>query len=233
MIRIENVSKSFNGRPVLSNVHFHVRRNEVVGLLGRSGAGKSTVLRMISGLTFPDRGTVLANSTRIGYIFQEPRLIPWRTALDNVCFVLRATGCDSKPSREIATRYLNKMGLGGFEGLYPEQLSGGMRQRVAIARAFAAEPDVLLMDEPFSALDPGLKDVMHALIEKMLHERPVTVLYVSHHPEEVARIATRVCMITPEGGIRELSLNGADDQRAAVLADRDWSSCYGRLSGIQ
>lgn len=226
MIRFDNVTKSFNGRPVLRNVHFHVRRNEVVGLLGRSGSGKSTMLRMISGLTHPDSGTVRAKSSRIGYVFQEPRLIPWRIALDNVCFALRAAGRQRKAAREIAESYLQKMDLGGFEYHYPGQLSGGMQQRVAIARAFATEPEVLLMDEPFSALDPRLKDVMHSLIRKMLSERPVTVLYVSHNPEEVARIADRICILGLEGNFKELNIKGEDDHMMPVQRAVELASLY-------
>jgi NitT/TauT family transport system ATP-binding protein len=203
MIRFKNVIKSFYGRMVLNEISFTIEKNEIVGLVGRSGAGKSTILRMISGLTQPDSGNVNVESKKIGYIFQEPNLIPWRTALGNLYFTLRAMGLDKRTYRDIAMSWLDKMELRGFEQYYPCQLSGGMRQRVAIARAFSIDPDILLMDEPFSALDPGLKGVMHSLMKEVLSERPTTVLYVSHNPNEVARIANRICTITQDGRLKE------------------------------
>jgi len=203
MIRFENVVKSFNGRIVLNEISLTIKKNEIVGLIGRSGAGKSTMLRMISGLALPDSGDVNVESKKIGYIFQEPYLMPWRTALGNLYFTLRAMGLDKNAYRNIAMTWLDKMELKGFEQYYPGQLSGGMRQRVAIARAFSIDPDILLMDEPFSALDSGLKGVMHSLMEKVLSERPITILYVSHNPNEVARIANRICTLTRDGRLEE------------------------------
>ena len=203
MIRFKNVIKSFHGRTVLNEISFTIKKNEIVGLIGRSGAGKSTILRMISGLTQPDSGNVNVETKKIGYIFQESYLLPWRTALGNLYFTLRAMGLDKKTYRDIAMSWLDKMELRGFEQHYPAQLSGGMRQRVAIARAFSIKPDILLMDEPFSALDSGLKEVMHSLMKEVLSERPTTVLYVSHNPNEVARIANRICILTKDGRLEE------------------------------
>jgi NitT/TauT family transport system ATP-binding protein len=139
MIEFINVDKAFNGQPVFNQTSFTVQKNEVVGFLGRSGVGKSTILRMISGLTSPDSGTVKVNSSRVGYIFQEPRLVPWKTALENICFSLKAMGTGAKDARSIALDYMEKLDLKGFENHYPKQLSGGMCQRVSIGRAFARD----------------------------------------------------------------------------------------------
>ena len=207
MIKFTNVYKSFNGQPVFNQTSFHVRKNEVVGLLGRSGVGKSTILRMISGLTSPDSGTVNVNGSKIGYIFQEPRLIPWKTAQENICFGLKAMGISSKNAKEIALEYIEKLDLKGFENHYPNQLSGGMSQRVSIGRAFAINPDILLMDEPFSALDLGLKDIMLGIIQEMLAQQPLTLLYVSHDPDEVSRLAKRFLLLLDKGIIQEFSLD--------------------------
>lgn len=205
MIEFINVSKAFNGQPVFNQTSFSVQKNEVVGFLGRSGVGKSTILRMISGLTSPDSGTVKVNSSKIGYIFQEPRLIPWKTALENISFSLKAMGSGAKHARSIAQNYMEKLDLKGFENHYPKQLSGGMCQRVSIGRAFAVNPDILLMDEPFSALDLGLKDIMLGIIQDMLAQQPLTLLYVTHDPEEVSRLAKRLLLLLDGGIIQELT----------------------------
>ncbi|AFM26598.1 ABC transporter ATP-binding protein [Desulfomonile tiedjei] len=227
MIRFTGVNKSFHGRSVLEDLHFCVERNEVVALLGRSGSGKSTILRIISGLTCPDSGTLMVGSSKIGYIFQEPRLIPWKTALDNVGFVLKANGCDKKKAREIAANCLEEVALKEYALFYPQQLSGGMQQRVAVARAFATDPEILLMDEPFSSLDPGLKDEMHSLMKRILSERPLTVLYVSHNPEEVIRIANKIYMLGPEGKLKEVSAKLLGDHKKAISRTIEFSSWYG------
>ena len=206
MIEFVKVVKAFNGKQVFNQTSFRVQKNEVVGLLGRSGVGKSTILRMISGLTSPDSGTVKVNSPKIGYIFQEPRLIPWKTALENICFGLKAMGVSSKDAKDIALEYIEKLDLKGFENHYPNQLSGGMSQRVSIGRAFAIGPDILLMDEPFSALDLGLKDALLGIVQEMLaHHQSMTVLYVSHDPEEVSRLAKRFLLLIDGGVIQEFS----------------------------
>lgn len=205
MIEFINVYKAFNGQPVFNQTSFTVQKNEVVGFLGRSGVGKSTILRMISGLTSPDSGTVKVNSSRIGYIFQEPRLIPWKTALENISFSLKAMGTGAKDARSIALDYMEKLDLKGFENHYPKQLSGGMCQRVSIGRAFAINPDILLMDEPFSALDLGLKDIMLGIIQDMIAQQPLTLLYVTHDPEEVSRLAKRLLLLLDGGIIQELT----------------------------
>lgn len=205
MIEFINVYKAFNGQPVFNQTSFSVQKNEIVGFLGRSGVGKSTILRMISGLTSPDSGTVKVNSSKIGYIFQEPRLIPWKTALENISFSLKAMGIGAKHARSIALDYMEKLDLKGFENHYPKQLSGGMCQRVSIGRAFAVNPDILLMDEPFSALDLGLKDIMLGIIQDMLAQQPLTLLYVTHDPEEVSRLAKRLLLLLDGGIIQELT----------------------------
>jgi NitT/TauT family transport system ATP-binding protein len=205
MIEFEDVSKTFNGHAVFKGLSFRIEKGEVVGLLGRSGVGKSTIFGMIAGLIQPDSGTVKVNSSRIGYIFQEHRLIPWRTALDNLCFGLKATGVNDKEAKEIGREYMEKLGLKGFENYYPHQLSGGMCQRVSIGRAFAISPDLLLMDEPFSSLDLGLKDDMLGIVQDMLAQQPLTLLYITHDPEEVSRLVKRLLLLVDGSQIQELS----------------------------
>ncbi|MGX9367297.1 ABC transporter ATP-binding protein [Desulfoplanes sp. PS50] len=203
MIEFADVCKSFRGHDVFSGLSFRVEENEVVGLLGRSGIGKSTILKMISGLVRHDSGSVRLGSDVLGHIFQEPRLIPWKTALENVSFGMRARGVDRETARQTALEYFRWLDLCGFENHYPGQLSGGMCQRVSIGRAFAVEPRVLLMDEPFSALDFDLRRSMLCLVENMLTRRPATLLYVSHDPQEVSRLAHRILILEEGGVIRE------------------------------
>ena len=132
----------------------HIAANQIVGVVGPSGSGKTTILKLITGIVLPDAGTVTVADGAVGYVFQEPRLLPWRTALDNVAAPSAGAGHERRPRR--ARRppgWLERVGLEGFEHYHPAELSGGMAQRVSIARAFAVEPRILLMDEPFSNVD--------------------------------------------------------------------------------
>jgi len=203
MIEFQDVDKSFGDLQVLHAVSFRVRRGEVVGLVGPSGSGKTTVLRLIAGVIEPDRGRVLRSSNRIGYVFQEPRLLPWRSALDNIALVLRAAGLDRRHARQQAQVWMERLGLAGFERYYPSELSGGMTQRVAIGRAFAVQPDIVLMDEPFSGLDYALKDRLLARLKTLIDEEGTTVVYVTHDLPEALRMCGRILELERGDGVRE------------------------------
>lgn len=207
MIEFNEVCKSWNDRSIFNGLTFEVGMGETVGLLGRSGIGKTTILRMVAGLISPDSGTVVVESPRIGYIFQEPRLIPWKTALENICFGLKATGLGNNEAKEIGMEYIEKLDLEGFEKYYPAQLSGGMQQRVSIGRAFAINPEILLMDEPFSSLDLGLKDAMLGIVRDMLTRKPPALLYVTHDPEEVSGLVKRLLLLHDGGRLQELPMD--------------------------
>lgn len=214
MIRFLNVTKSFNSLKVLDRLSFGVEENEIVGILGPSGIGKTTILRLVTGALRPDSGEVKVASSRIGYVFQEPRLLPWRTAIENISLSLRAKGMGGKEAGDTAQRWMEKLGLMGFEDYYPAQLSGGMMQRVSIARAFAIEPKVLLMDEPFSNLDVKLKDSLLTMVENMIRGSRTTVIYVTHDLPEVLRLSDRILELDPEHGLKELELN---DRESIIL----------------
>jgi NitT/TauT family transport system ATP-binding protein len=207
MIRFLNVTKSFNSLKVLDRLSFDVEENEIVGILGPSGIGKTTILRLVTGALRPDSGEVKVASSRIGYVFQEPRLLPWRTAIENISLSLRAEGMGGKEAGYTAQKWMEKLGLMGFEDYYPAQLSGGMMQRVSIARAFAIEPKILLMDEPFSNLDVKLKDSLLTMVENMIRESRTTVIYVTHYLPEILRLSDRILELDPEHGLKELELN--------------------------
>lgn len=214
MIELSHVSLALGGLPVLNDISFRVEKGQIVALRGPSGIGKTTILRLVAGELRPDAGEVRVNGERVGYVFQEPRLLPWRTALENVALVLLAKGLPKREALAVARGWLERMGLAGFADYYPAQLSGGMAQRVALARAFAIEPDVLLFDEPLTNLDQRLKTSLLDLVGQIASERRLTVLYVTHDLLEALRIADRILELRlEEGGVHELDLS---NRRALV-----------------
>jgi len=192
MIRFRNVNVSFGGRTVLKDVSFEVQDHETVAVLGSSGSGKTTLLRLIAGTVKPDRGTVEVDSPKIGFIFQDHRLLPWRTAQDNIALPRRAAGKPREEARRRARSWMDRLGLQGFYDYYPRQLSGGMMQRVSIARAFSVEPEIMLMDEPFSSLDASLADALLRDLKQVLSGYRATAVYVTHEFPEALRMASRI-----------------------------------------
>ncbi len=207
LLRFSAVTKSYDNDEVLGGVDFQICRGDRIGILGPSGVGKSTLLKIIAGIVTPTSGTVTNQAQRIGYVFQEPRLLPWKTARENIALGLIARSVSKKEARKKADHMLEQIGLGGFGKYFPSELSGGMVQRVSLARAFAIEPDILLLDEPFSALDAGFKEVMMGLLEDLIQTCDTTVLYVSHSPEEVVRIANKIFLIFAGGVLEELPVD--------------------------
>ncbi|WP_372986029.1 ABC transporter ATP-binding protein [Marinobacter sp.] len=169
-----------------------VRAGEIVGICGVSGSGKSTLLRLIADRETPTAGRMERGFERLGMVFQEPHLLPWLTAKDNVALVRRN---GTEESRSAAADALTSVGLGHALDQYPAQLSGGMRQRVGIARALAAEPDLLLMDEPFSSLDYFTSMDLLELVRQRVLERHITVIFVSHDVRELVRLCDRVVVM--------------------------------------
>lgn len=199
VVRMENVCKRFGGRPVIAGFNLTVRPGETLGMLGPSGVGKSTVLRLIAGLETPDSGRVRLATARIGFVFQEARLLPWDTALSNVALPLRAMGMSRPDALERARRFLRRMELSEFEDALPSRLSGGMRQRVALARAFAVAPDILLLDEPFTGLDKALKQSIRTLLETAIDECGAAVVHVTHDPTELLDRTSRTVELKGPG----------------------------------
>jgi NitT/TauT family transport system ATP-binding protein len=184
-----------------------VREREFVAILGPSGCGKSTLLKMIAGLLPPSRGKVLVDGRpvtepleRLGMVFQSPVLLRWRTVINNVLFPAEALGQRDAAMRERALGLLKLVGLAGFEQKYPHELSGGMAQRVSLARALLLDPRLLLMDEPFGALDALTRDEMGFELLHIWQERPKTVLFVTHSISESVLLADRVLVMTPRPG---------------------------------
>lgn len=199
IIELKDIHKQFGQRPVITGFNLTVQKGEALGMLGPSGIGKSTILRMIAGLENPDAGHIRVDSTHIGYVFQEARLLPWDTALNNVALPLRAQGVSKRTALEQARYYLQRMELSEFEDAYPRHLSGGMRQRVALARAFAITPDILLLDEPFTGLDGTLKKTMRHLLESALETSRTAVIHVTHDQSELLDRTNRIIHLERQG----------------------------------
>jgi NitT/TauT family transport system ATP-binding protein len=196
----------------LDRVALDIREGEFVSLIGPSGCGKTTLLRVIADLEQITSGSVRVNgltatqarmSRAYGYVFQAPALFPWRTVLANVCLPLEIHGVDRDEARRIAREHLEKVGLAGFEGKYPWQLSGGMQQRVSIARALGFEPKLLMMDEPFGALDEITRDRLNeqllALWRAEGHSRR-TIVFVTHSIPEAVFLSSRIVVMSPRPG---------------------------------
>jgi ABC-type nitrate/sulfonate/bicarbonate transport system ATPase subunit len=185
------------------SVSLTVRAEEFVTLLGPSGCGKSTLLNMIAGLVRPDAGRLLVagpNPEKVALVFQDGGLFPWRTALDNVTFGLELRGVPAAKRREIARGLLEPMGLSGFERKYPRELSGGMRQRVAIARALALDTPILLMDEPFGALDEQTRLLMGEWLVGIRRRARKAVVFVTHSLQEAIALSDRIVVMTARPG---------------------------------
>jgi len=202
MLKAEQVTRVFPGGQVaLQEVDFRLARGDFLVLLGPSGCGKSTLLRLIAGLDAPQGGTLAWQDAPpapgdIGFVFQDPTLMPWATAAQNAALPLRLRGQDPAP----ALAMLARIGLGGFEDVRPAKLSGGMRMRVSIARALAPRPRLLLMDEPFAALDEFTRHRLQADLRGLAAETGCTCVFVTHSIYEAAFLATRVLIMSPRPG---------------------------------
>jgi NitT/TauT family transport system ATP-binding protein len=210
-IRLTGVSHHFphpDGRlDVLRDVTLAVQEREVVCVVGPNGSGKSTLLRLIAGLLTPDSGTIEVGGARVStadprvaLVFQEPRLLPWRRALDNVAFPLELAGVPATERVARARELVERVGLAGFERAFPRQLSGGMRQRLAIARALARDPQVLLLDEPFSALDALTRERFNAELLALWQGLSTSIVMVTHSIPEAVFLADRVLVLSPRPG---------------------------------
>ncbi|MFI7633039.1 ABC transporter ATP-binding protein [Nonomuraea sp. NPDC049400] len=212
-ISIRNVTKTFqvrdDSRPftALSGIDLAVREGEFLTLVGPSGCGKSTLLDLIAGLTAPTSGEILIDGVAVsgpgldrGIVFQQYALFPWRTAQSNVEFGLEAKGVPRKERVRRAREHLAFVGLAGFEERYPHELSGGMRQRVAIARSLAFDPDVLLMDEPFAALDAQTRESLQEELVHVWEQTGKTVVFITHGIDEAVYLGQRVAVMTSRPG---------------------------------
>ena len=204
VVRLDRVSKQYGAGAgallALDGVSLTVAQGEFVCLLGASGCGKSTLLSLVAGLDQATGGTVDIGGRHVALMFQEPALFPWLSVVGNVELPMRLRGVGRAERRERAERLLETVRLQGFGGKRPHELSGGMRQRVALARALAQDADVLLMDEPFGALDAMTRDILHDELERIWREQSLTVLFVTHNVREAVRLGDRVILLGSRPG---------------------------------
>lgn len=239
LLKVEGVSLTYPGTrsgkiDALENVDLAVAHGEFVSIIGPSGCGKSSLLQCIGGLVRPDSGAIChggrpvagPDPSRSAFVFQDPSLFPWRTVLDNVALALRFSGIDRKRARERAQHVLEFVGLGGFLDAYPHQLSGGMAQRVGVARALSVDPEMLLLDEPFGALDEQMRRSLGIDIVRLLERTGRSVLLVTHSLEEAIFWADRIIVMSGRPG-RVLSVLEVDSPRgrtSAFMEDREFDS---------
>jgi NitT/TauT family transport system ATP-binding protein len=215
-IKVVHVSKEFssNGRSMMAvdDICLDIKGSEFICLVGPSGCGKSTLLRMIAGLEPVSSGEIMLGdkkitsaSPEVGFVFQEYTLFPWRTVEKNVEFGLELKGLSQEERARVASKYLDMVGLSKFKDSYPHQLSGGMRQRTAIARTLAVNPEILLMDEPFGALDAQTRNILQEQLLEIWHKEKKKVLFVTHNVDEAVFLADKVIVMTARPGrIKEI-----------------------------
>jgi NitT/TauT family transport system ATP-binding protein len=204
LVRLDGVSKQYGSGSsallALDRVSLTVGQGEFVCLLGASGCGKSTLLSLVAGLDAISGGTLDTGGRRVSLMFQEAALFPWLSVAGNVELPLRLNGVGRAERKQRAEELLEVVRLKGFGGKRPHELSGGMKQRVALARALAQDADILLMDEPFGALDAMTRDILHDELERIWRERELTVLFVTHNVREAVRLGDRVILLSSRPG---------------------------------
>lgn len=246
-LKIDNVYKEYQGRNgktvALNGVNLDIRENEFICVVGPSGCGKSTLLNIIAGLLEPTSGSVYLDGKQIegtgverGVVFQQYALFPWRTVIKNVMFGLEMKKAPKEEARQIALKYIEAVGLKGFENAYPKELSGGMKQRVAIARAYAANPEVLLLDEPFGALDAQTRVQLQTELLNTWEKEKKTCFFITHDVDEAIILAQRVIIMSARPGrikrIVEIDIpyprtqETKSDERFLQLKAEIWNEVY-------
>jgi NitT/TauT family transport system ATP-binding protein len=243
-LSVRGIHKSFAGKgtdvDVLDGLSFDIHERDFVSIIGPSGCGKTTVFNIIAGLVEPDAGTLIYRGTeiaslrgRVGYMMQKDLLFPWRTVLENVLLGLEMRGVDRAQAVAAAREHLNAFGLAGFENAYPKTLSGGMRQRVALIRTLIMDPDILLLDEPFSALDYQTRLYLEGLLKEAVESFHKTVVLVTHDIDEAVALSKRVVVLSGRPArvkaIHDIDI--AEHSPIAARSDHRFSGYFHTLCG--
>jgi NitT/TauT family transport system ATP-binding protein len=235
LVSLHGVSKTFDsGTQAIAVLDLEVREGEFLSLVGPSGCGKSTALRIIADLIAPTTGGVAwpGGKPEIGFVFQEPTLMPWRTVFGNAQLPLQLKGIARAEAEARSRSALARVGLGDFEKAYPRELSGGMKMRVSIARAIAAKPKLLLMDEPFAALDELTRQSLNDDLLKLAREDGITVIFVTHSVYESAYLSDRVVVMTPRPGrvTADIAIAQPAERSAGYRLTPQFTDAAGKIS---
>lgn len=237
-LRVENIKKNFNDTCVIKNVDFHIEENEFVSLLGPSGSGKSTIFNIIAGLLKPDSGKVFINEQNatgkvgyVSYMYQKDLLLPWKKIIDNAAMPLMLKGEKKNVAREKACKYFKTFGLSGFENMYPHELSGGMRQRAALLRTYMFSKDIMLLDEPFGALDAITRSKMHFWLLRVMKDLKTTVVFITHDIEEAIFLSDRIYILSDKPSIikDEIKVNLSNREDKEIVTSKEFNDIKRRI----
>ena len=237
VVGLRGIEKRFGGLAALAAIDLDIARGEFLSLLGPSGCGKTTLLRIIAGLAEPSHGErrlALGNEAgRIGFVFQDPTLMPWSTVFDNVLLPFRLLRRTGRAERERVGAAIAAVGLRGFERAYPRQLSGGMRMRVSIARALVTDPDLLLLDEPFAALDEITRMALNDDLLRLWERYRPTIVFVTHSVFESVYLSNRIAVLTPRPGqiVADIPVDLPQPRAQALRTSPEYAALCARLSG--
>jgi NitT/TauT family transport system ATP-binding protein len=235
LLSLAGIAKRFdNGLEAIARVDLDVAQGQFLSLVGPSGCGKSTALRIAAGLVKPTNGTVAWPQGRpqVGFVFQDPTLMPWATVAANIRLPLDLLHMKKSDADDRVARAIARVGLAGFENAYPRELSGGMKMRASIARAIAAQPKLLLMDEPFAALDELTRQALNDDLLKLAREDAMTVIFVTHSVFESAYLSSRVVVMTPRPGriAADIPLSPPPERDVSYRLTQEFSDAAGKVS---
>ncbi|MCY6958005.1 ABC transporter ATP-binding protein [Clostridium brassicae] len=237
-LKVENIKKKFNNITIIEDVNFYVKENEFVSILGPSGSGKSTIFNIIAGLMQPDRGKVFINQEdytgkvgHVSYMYQKDLLLPWKKIIDNATMPLVLKGENKQSAKEKVAKYFKNFGLEGFEDKYPHQLSGGMKQRAALLRTYMFSKDILLLDEPFGALDAITRSKMHFWLLDVMKNLKSTVLFITHDIEEAIFLSDRIYILSDKPAVikDEIEVNLIDRNSKDIVTTKEFNDIKRRI----
>ncbi|MDU5106724.1 MULTISPECIES: ABC transporter ATP-binding protein [unclassified Clostridium] len=222
-ILIKNVSKSFDNMEILRNINIEVNEGELISILGPSGSGKSTIFNILTNITSSDNGEININGD-ISYMYQKDMMVPWKKVIDNIGIPLIFKGKNKKDSREEVKKHINDFGLSGFEYKYPSQLSGGMKQRANFLKTYLTSKDIMLLDEPFGALDSITRRKMQNWLLNLTKKMNTTILFITHDIEEAIFLSDKIYVISEKPAVikSEIKVNLPKDRNEKIITSEEF-----------